>query len=383
MARFSYGGQALIEGVLMRGRDVIAVALRHPDGRIVWADEKLAVGFRATRWARLPFVRGLVVLYETLVVGTRWLVRSAGVAAVEELGPAARPASLAPVAAEPEAGPSVEPGPAAPVAPAVSSAIAALVVTPAPAAPAVSSAIAALVVTPAPAADSADLGKGAVALMLGLTLVFGVGLFFFVPLLLAKAIAGGQSGYVERAVEGVIQVTIFLGYLTLIGRTSDVRRTFQYHGAEHMSIHALEAGDPLTVEAVRKYPTAHPRCGTEFLVVVILVSIITFSLVGRQEIVIMIASRIVLIPVIAGVSYELLRFGARHRESRLVRWVFQPGIWVQKITTKQPTDDMLEVAIVSLEQALLADGEALPAGGIRIGRSPLTIGAEARPAVEA
>ena len=383
MARFSYGGQALIEGVLMRGRDVIAVALRHPDGRIVWADEKLAVGFRATRWARLPFVRGLVVLYETLVVGTRWLVRSAGVAAVEELGPAARPASLAPVAAEPEAGPSVEPGPAAPVAPAVSSAIAALVVTPAPAAPAVSSAIAALVVTPAPAADSADLGKGAVALMLGLTLVFGVGLFFFVPLLLAKAIAGGQSGYVERAVEGVIQVTIFLGYLTLIGRTSDVRRTFQYHGAEHMSIHALEAGDPLTVEAVRKYPTAHPRCGTEFLVVVILVSIITFSLVGRQEIVIMIASRIVLIPVIAGISYELLRFGSRHRDSRLVRWLFQPGIWVQKITTKQPTDDMLEVAIVSLEQALLADGEALPAGGIRIGRSPLTIGAEARPAVEA
>src|SRR5664280_1776611 len=196
MARFSYGGQALIEGVLMRGRDVIAVALRHPDGRIVWADEKLAVGFRATRWARLPFVRGLVVLYETLVVGTRWLVRSAGVAAVEELGPAARPAPLPPVTAEPGAAPT--------------------------------------------------------------------------------------------AVEGVTQVTIFLGYLTLIGRTSDVRRTFQYHGAEHMSIHALEAGDPLTVEAVRKYPTAHPRCGTEFLVVVILVSIITFSLVGRQDIVIMI-----------------------------------------------------------------------------------------------
>ena len=396
MARFSYGGQALIEGVLMRGRDVIAVALRHPDGRIVWADEKLAVGFRATRWARLPFVRGLVVLYETLVVGTRWLVRSAGVAAVEELGPAARPAPLPPVAAEPgSAAAAVEAMTAAGSAPAAGSALDAGAVAPdvspatpvspvsAPVARAASSATTEPAVMPAPVADSADLGKGAVALMLGLTLVFGVGLFFFVPLLLAKAIAGGQSGYVERAVEGVIQVTIFLGYLTLIGRTSDVRRTFQYHGAEHMSIHALEAGDPLTVEAVRKYPTAHPRCGTEFLVVVILVSIIVFSLVGRQEILVMIASRIVLIPVIAGISYELLRFGARHRESRLVRWVFQPGIWVQKITTKQPTDDMLEVAIVSLEQALLADGEALPAGGIRIGRSPLTIGAEARPAVEA
>jgi uncharacterized protein YqhQ len=377
MARFSYGGQALIEGVLMRGRDVIAVALRHPDGRIVWADEKLAVGFRATRWARLPFVRGLVVLYETLVVGTRWLVRSAGVAAVEELAPLPAP-QLEPAA---QHVPAAQLGPAEPAGSSVPSAV------DPPAAPAgVQGDADARAAHPpahaAPVADSADLGKGAVALMLGLTLVVGVGLFFFLPLLLAKAIAGGQSGVVERAVEGVIQVTIFLGYLTLIGRTSDIRRTFQYHGAEHMSIHALEAGDPLTVDAVRKYPTAHPRCGTEFLVVVILVSIVVFSLVGRQEILVMIASRIVLIPVIAGISYELLRFGARHRDSRIVRWIFQPGIWVQKITTKQPTDDMLEVAIVSLEQALLADGEALPDGAGRIGRSPLVLSAEARPAAE-
>ena len=132
-------------------------------------------------------------------------------------------------------------------------------------------------------ADTADLGKGSIALMLGLTLVVGLGLFFFLPLLVARFVAGGQPGIVERVVEGVVQVAIFLGYLILIGRTSDVRRTFQYHGAEHMTIHALEAGDPLTVEAVRKYPTAHPRCGTEFLVVVILVSIVTFSIVGRQE----------------------------------------------------------------------------------------------------
>jgi len=357
MARFSYGGQALIEGVLMRGRDVIAVALRHPDGRIVWAEETLAVGFRATRWARLPFVRGLVVLYETLVVGTRWLVRSAGIAAVEELAPM-HPAPSAPSALNPAADPAgvqdaVDAGATFPPTPA------------------------------APVADSADLGKGAVALMLGLTLVVGVGLFFFLPLLLAKAIAGGQSSVVERAVEGGIQVAIFLGYLLLIGRTSDVRRTFQYHGAEHMTIHALEAGDPLTVDAARKYPTAHPRCGTEFLVVVILVSIVVFSVVGRQAIPVMIASRIVLIPVIAGISYELLRFGARHRDSRIVRWIFEPGIWVQKITTKQPTDDMLEVAIVSLEQALLADGEALPDGAGRIGRSPLILSAKASPAAEA
>jgi len=327
MARFSYGGQALIEGVLMRGRDAIAVALRHPDGRIVWSDERLGTGFRGTRRAKLPLVRGLVVLYETLVIGTRWLVRSAGVAAAEELAPATT--------------------------------------------------------SDGRTADAADLGKGSIALMLIFTLVLGLGLFFFVPLLVARFLAGDQPGIVERAVEGVVQVAIFLGYLVLIGRTSDVRRTFQYHGAEHMTIHALEAGDPLTVEEVRKYPTAHPRCGTEFLVVVILISIITFSIVGRQSLPVMILSRIVLIPVIAAVSYELLRFGARHRDSAVIRAIFAPGIWVQKITTKQPTDDMIEVAIVSMEQAMAADGETLPEGSGTIARSPLILaGAPPAPATE-
>ena len=362
MARFAYGGQALIDGVLMRGRDAIAVALRHPDGRIVWADEKLAVGFRATRWARLPFIRGLVVLYETLVVGTRWLIRSAGVAASE---------AVAPIEVVPDAAPETEPvitweaGAAG--------AVAEPAATPAPAG------------QPAPTAtvDGTDLGTGAVALMLVFTLVIGIGLFFFLPLLLASAIAGGQSSIVQRIVEGTIQVVIFLGYLLLVGRTPDVRRTFQYHGAEHKTIHALEAGDPLSVEAVRKYPTAHPRCGTEFLVVVILVSIVVFSLVGRQAIPVMVATRIVLIPVIAGLSYEILRFGARHRDRRLVRWVFEPGIWVQMITTKQPTDDMLEVAIVSIEQAMLADGETLPSGSGTIGRSPLVLAPHAGPAAVA
>ena len=188
MARFSYGGQALIEGVLMRGRDAIAVALRHPDGRIVWSDERLGTGFRGTRWAKLPLVRGLVVLYETLVIGTRWL---------DPLGRRRRGRG-APGRHDRRRAP----------------------------------------------ADAADLGKGSVALMLGLTLVFGIGLFFFVPLLVAQLVAGGQPGIVERVVEGVVQVAIFLGYLILIGRTADVHRTFQYHGAEHMTIHALEAGRP-------------------------------------------------------------------------------------------------------------------------------------------
>ena len=148
---------------------------------------------------------------------------------------------------------------------------------------------------------------------------------------------------------------------------------FQYHGAEHMTIHALEAGDPLTVDAVRKYPTAHQRCGTEFLVVVIILSIFAFSLVGRQTPIVMVVSRILLIPVIAAVGYEILRFGARHRANPLVKVLLYPGLLVQMITTKQPTDDMIEVAIVSMEQALEADGATVPEGSSEFEQRPMLL----------
>jgi uncharacterized protein YqhQ len=311
MPRYSYGGQALIEGVLMRGRDAIAVALRHPDGRIVYATERLDSGFHGSRWSKLPFLRGLVVLYETLFVGTRWLVRSATLQA---------------------AGTGEE------------------------------------------GDEGVELGKGSIALMLGLTLLFGIGIFFLLPLLIASATTSNiQNGIVQHLVEGLIRVAIFLGYLLLIGRAPDVRRVFQYHGAEHMTIHALEAGDPLVVDEVRKYPTAHPRCGTEFLVVVIALSIVAFSLVGRQEPLVMIGSRILLIPVIAAVGYEILKWGAKHRANPVVRAIMYPGILVQMITTKQPSVDMIEVAIVSMEQALKADGEALPAGSGTLPRDVLEL----------
>jgi uncharacterized protein YqhQ len=294
MPRFNYGGQALIEGVLMRGRDAIAVAFRHPDGHIVWASESLDRGPHAWRLARAPFVRGLIVLYETLIVGTRWLIRSANIQA---------------------------------------------------------------------SAEGVELGKGSVALMLGLTLALGVGVFFLLPLFIATATTSNiQADWVQHTVEGLVRVGIFLGYLALIARAPDIRRVFEYHGAEHMTIHALEAGDPLTTDAVRKYPTAHPRCGTEFLVVVIALSIFAFGLVGRQSLPIMVGSRLLLIPVIAAVGYEILRFGAKHRANPLVKVIMAPGILVQMITTKRPSDDQIEVAIVSMEQALEADGEPVPAG---------------------
>src|SRR3954471_1428134 len=308
MPRFTYGGQALIEGVMMRGRDAVAVALRHPDGRIVFATEQLESGFRGRPAAKLPLIRGLVVLYETLVMGTRWLVRSAGLQAEDE---------------------------------------------------------------------GVEIGKGGVALMLGITAVLGIGLFFILPLFIATATAGNlENDLIQHLIEGLIRVAIFIGYLVVISRTPDIHRVFMYHGAEHMTIHAFEAGEPLRPEYVRRHPTAHPRCGTEFLVVVILLSILAFSLVGRQTPIVMIASRILLIPVIAAVGYELLKLGAKYRSNPVIRVVMWPGILVQKITTKQPTEDMIEVAIVSLEQAIVADGDAIPEGGLALPRDPMPLPGE-------
>ncbi len=355
MARFQYGGQALIEGVLMRGRHALAVALRHPDGSIVWASERLDEGLRAHRIFRLPFLRGLVVLYDTLVTGTRWLVRAATMQAAAILAQEELPDSR-----------SNETATAAGVWAADSP----------PADGTSNSRPAAGRSSGSTGGPQEGLGKGfgmAVGVMLLLSLLAGIGIFFLVPLLLAQATVGRvDRGFGLQLSEGLIRVAIFIGYLMLTARAPDLRRVYQYHGAEHMSIHALEAGDPLTTEAVRRYPTAHPRCGTEFLVVVLLVSIVAFALIGNLPPLLLIASRVALVPVIAAVSYELLQLGARHRSHAIVRWLWSPGIWVQKITTRQPTNDMIEVAIVSLQRALLADGEEIPAGSAVIPSRPLS-----------
>jgi uncharacterized protein YqhQ len=380
MARFQYGGQALIEGVLMRGRNALAVALRHPDGSILYATERLDLGLRARRALKLPFLRGLVVLYDTLVTGMRWLVRSATVQAAalmaeERAAGAGGPPTAGAVIA------SILVLPLAPILGAAAGddhasssytdpdAISAAGDDAADAAEAGAAGNS----TPLPAEEG--LGKGfAVAMggMLILSLALGVGIFFLLPLFLAQITIGRvDQGFIFQLTEGVIRVVIFIGYLMLAGLSADVRRTFQYHGAEHMSIHTLEAGEPLTVDKARGHPTAHPRCGTEFLVVVLIVSILAFALVGKLSLPWMIASRVILIPVIAAVSYEVLQLGARNRGHALVRWLWSPGIWVQKITTRQPTDDMIEVAIVSLQKALVADGNAIPDGSAVFVSRPL------------
>jgi uncharacterized protein YqhQ len=371
MATFQYGGQALIEGVLMRGRNALAIALRHPDGSIVWATERLDLGLRARRALKMPFLRGLVVLYDTLVTGTRWLVRSATLQAL----------ALEDEDATPKAGGGAKPaggggaGVASTLAGGLLSSAAMLFTGPALCAASGSYSDPDASTEPKPSSAEQGLGKGytvAVGGMLFLSLLLGIVFFFLVPLLLARATVGRvDQGFGLQLSEGVIRVAIFIGYLLLMSRAADVRRTFQYHGAEHMSIHTLEGGDPLTVEAARKYPTAHPRCGTEFLVVVLIVSILAFAVVGNLSPIWLILSRIILIPVIAAISYELLQLGARHRSHRVVRWLWSPGIWVQAITTRQPTDDMIEVAIVSLEQALTADGNDVPAGSADYAARPL------------
>jgi uncharacterized protein YqhQ len=382
MARFQYGGQALIEGVLMRGRNALAVALRHPDGSIVHATERLDLGLRARRAMKLPFLRGLVLLYDTLVTGTRWLVRSATLQAMAvEAGDTGRPSAG-----------GVASGGAATLLVAILTAPMSWILGAEPGHGLTDADASSVAGSDPPAAGSADqsLGKGytvAVGGMLLLSLVLGIGIFFLLPLFLAQATVGRFSqGVGLQLSEGAIRVAIFMGYLLLVARAPDVRRTFQYHGAEHMSIHALEAGDPLTTENVRKYPTAHPRCGTEFLVVVLIVSIVAFALIGNLPPLWLIASRVILVPVIAAVSYEILQFGARHRSQAIVRWLWSPGIWVQMITTRQPSDDMIEVAIVSLQCALAADGAEVPAGSADFSSRPMypaSGGDAAEPATEA
>jgi len=317
MARTDFGGQALLEGVLMRGRGAVGVALRHPDGSIVATAEPLNSILHRSRFARAPFFRGIVLLYETLVIGTKWLMRSGSVQAEGE---------------------------------------------------------------------GQEMGRGTIAITLIFTLVLAIGLFVLLPLFLAGATASATIGpgnsLVEHLIEGLIRVVIFVGYLLLVSRSHEIGRTFQYHGAEHMTIHALEHEDPLDLEHVRKYPTAHQRCGTEFLVIFIILSILMFSLLAGQNIWVSILGRIALVPVIAAIAYEILRFGARHRDKVWVRWLYLPGIWLQGITTRQPDDSMIEVAIASMREALAANGEEPPAGSWDPPRRPIPMGADKKGTAE-
>lgn len=299
MATFNYGGQAVIEGVMMRGRKAVAVAVRRPAGDIFVHKELLTPRLYQNRVFRLPFLRGILLLWDMLVLGTRMMSFAANVAAGQETDENGQ-------------------------------------------------------ITPA-------LGKGALALTLIISLAFAIGIFFLSPLALVGLVQRQVGiGALALILEGVIRLVILLAYLWLIGRMPGIQRVFGYHGAEHKAINAFEQGQPLDVEHVRQASRVHTRCGTGFLLIVMVVSIFVFALAGNPPIVLRILSRIVLVPVVAAIAYELMRLGATYYRFQVVRWLLAPSLALQGLTTREPDDTQIECAISALERVLAEDGVLLP-----------------------
>ena len=274
-------------GVMIRGRNSIAIAVRKMDGSIDISSRPLANLYKG-KWRDVPFIRGVIALIEAVVLGTGALMFSAQVSTETEQEK----------------------------------------------------------ITPVMIWGSVALG-----------VALAVALFFVLPLLAARLLDPLiSSAFVSNLVEGLIRIVFFIVYLALIGRMPDIREIFAYHGAEHMSVNAFEAGAPLETGPVRHYSTAHTRCGTSFLLVVLVISIIVFALLGRPNIWLSIASRILMLPVIAAVSYELIKFEAAYSHNRLVHWLLMPGLWLQTLTTRRPNDQQLEVAIAAMKKALETDG---------------------------
>ncbi len=315
MAKFYYGGQAMMEGVMMRGRTSVAVAIRRPEGDIYLHKEALEPKIYQNKYLRWPFLRGVVLLWEMLVLGTRLMTFSANIATG---------------AIDPTALPTVDDADNG-----------------------------SQDATQEQAERPAALGGISFALSMIIPLGFAVAIFFVGPLLLTSLLRNQiGTGWLNVLVEGLIRLALLLIYLTLIGRLPDVQRIFGYHGAEHKTINAMEQGDPLDVEHVRRASRVHTRCGTGFLLLVMIVSIVVFAFVGSPSLLIKVISRIVLIPVVAAIAYEIMRLGAANYRYRIVRWLMAPGLALQGLTTREPDDSMIECAIASLEWVMARDAEA-------------------------
>ncbi|HLQ04180.1 MAG TPA: DUF1385 domain-containing protein [Verrucomicrobiae bacterium] len=283
----SYGGQAVIEGVMIRGKRTIALACRQPDGAIYRYREPLHSLLVTSRIARAPFVRGLFVLWESLSYGMRMLMKSADVQVPE---------------------------------------------------------------------DEKSQGGGSNSVAMGLALVVALVVFIGIPYVATQALRSTvESSLLLNLGEGALRLILFLGYLGAISFLPDIRRVFAYHGAEHMTIHAFEHGDPLTPERIEPYPTAHPRCGTAFLLFVVVVAILLFAFVPRTSLVVDLVARLALVVPVAAISYEVLKLGAAHEANPIVSLLVKPGLLLQRITTRQPDRSMIEVAVASLEEAIAGD----------------------------
>lgn len=283
---FHYGGQAVIEGVMIRGQKSMTMAIRRGNNEIITITKPLKAIYTG-RIGAVPLVRGLVSAAETVILGARALLYSANISLEKE----------------------------------------------------------------------EEVSSVAIWGMLALALAFALGIFFVTPTL----IMGWLDSYIDsplisNVVEGIIRLGIFVIYLKVISVAPDIQRVFAYHGAEHKTINAYEDGVAMEVAAVRGYSTAHARCGTAFLLTVLVVAFIVFALLGRPPLWLRLLSRIALLPVIAGISYELMRLGAAHTKNRFIRAILSPGLALQSMTTREPDDQQIEVAMAALKGALVADG---------------------------
>lgn len=277
------GGQAIIEGVMMRNGAHMALAVRQPDGEIAVEEQEITSLTDKYPILKKPILRGMVALGEALVYGMKTLTRSAQLSGNED----------------------------------------------------------------------EELSDGEMTMTMVVAIVFAIALFIVLPTFTIKYLKEFTNNLMLlNLAEGILRLLIFLGYVIAISQMGDIKRVFEYHGAEHKTIHAFEAGVPLDVEHVRKYTTLHPRCGTSFLLIVMMVSMLVFTFFGWPNIWQRIISRIVLMPVIAGISYEIIRYAGRHAQASYMSWVIKPGLLLQKFTTREPDDSQIEVAIKALEAVL-------------------------------
>jgi uncharacterized protein YqhQ len=288
------GGQAVLEGVMMRSPSKWAVAVRKPNGEIAQVVKEISSPMARNGVFRLPVVRGIIALGESLAIGFRALAISANYAAQD---------------ADPEQAEEVQ----------------------------------------------TEITRGQIVFSFAIAIGFALMLFKVTPALITSWLPIDTTGAFV-VIEGVIRVCIFLLYLLLISLLPDLRRVFQYHAAEHKAINAFEAGEELTPEKVQKFSLIHPRCGTAFLLWVMVIGIFVFAFVGQPAWYWLITSRILLLPVIAGIAYELIRFAGKHQGNVLLMTLLAPGLWLQRLTTRQPSLDQIEVSIRALQEVLRREG---------------------------
>lgn len=286
MARFPYGGQAVIEGVMMRGRNNMAIAVRKRPEEIVVEEQRLHTLNEKFPFLKWPILRGTVALVDSLIIGVKSLTYSANqVVEGEGTGETISPLEM--------------------------------------------------------------------TMSVIIALVLGIGIFFLLPVGMAILLERYIPNHnLQNLLEGFFRIGLFLAYVWGISRLQDIQRVFQYHGAEHKVIHAYENGEELTVENARKYSALHPRCGTSFLLVVMVISILVFSVLGKTDIWMRLISRVVLLPLVAGFAYEYIKFAAKCSDNMIIRIFNAPGMWLQKMTTREPDDSQLEVAICALAKVI-------------------------------